>query len=353
MNETSVQELRRGLFRICVKIGDSTSKVETIELCGSQFGKKLTISYIENLNLDKERDKFKYNWVVTVKETSWNNLTSEDSQFSPESQVAQEMLTSQKQENKKKLIEKKSQNHSRLCKSEISRPIYIWFKAGKPMNHDYLLKKVDSCNWKTESSFNTHRDHLTLYVDFGTVTMSQRNMITEFAEMFNSQNRCDVHFQFNNGKTIGAHILILSARNPVFASMFQSGMLESQTRKVTITDIDEEVFRQLLIHLYSGIAPKIGEENIAQMLYAAADKYDIETLKSECIDVLLKKLDISNAIEMLLWSHLHFVPKLFEFAMKCLVQNRREICLRPKWLDFVKNHPVLSVLVTQRMVNLV
>ncbi|XP_046654982.1 speckle-type POZ protein-like [Daphnia pulicaria] len=180
-------------------------------------------------------------------------------------------------------------------------------------------------------------------------------MITEFTEMFNSQHRCDVHFQFNNGKTIGAHILILSARNPVFASMFQSGMFESQTRKliIIITDIDEEVFRQLLIHLYSGIAPKIQEKNITQPLYIAADKYDIETLKSECIDVLLKKLGVTNAIELFIWSHLHFVPKIFESAMKCLVQNRREICLLPKWLDFVKSHPELSVLVTQRMVNLV
>jgi hypothetical protein len=44
--------------------------------------------------------------------------------------------------------------------------------------------------------------------------------------------------------------------------MFQSGMFESQTRKliIIITDIDEEVFRQLLIHLYSGIAPKIQEK---------------------------------------------------------------------------------------------
>jgi speckle-type POZ protein len=57
--------------------------------------------------------------------------------------------------------------------------------------------------------------------------------------------------------------------------------LESRTRQVTITDIDEEVFRQLLIHMYSGSAPKREEENIAQPLYIAADKYDIDTLKSD------------------------------------------------------------------------
>jgi hypothetical protein len=125
-------------------------------------------------------------------------------------------------------------------------------------------------------------------------------------------------------------------------------MLESRTRQVTITDIDEEVFRQLLIHMYSGSAPKIEKENIAQLLYAAADKYDIETLKSDCIDV--KKLDINNAIEMLLWSHLHFIPKLFEFALKFLKQNRRQICHRPQWLDFTKNQPELCAFVTQRMV---
>lgn len=129
MNATSVQELRRGLFRIHVEIGDSTSKVETIELCGSQIGKKLTISFNENSNIDKVYQELKYKCVITVEETSWNNLTSDDSQLSPESKVDQEMLLNQKQENKKKLMEKISQNHSRLCKSEISRPIYVWCKA--------------------------------------------------------------------------------------------------------------------------------------------------------------------------------------------------------------------------------
>lgn len=163
----------------------------------------------------------------------------------------------------------------------MSRPIHIWIRSPFIKGKDFPLEKVDFFKWKTIHCINERQDYLILYVDFGTTKKSERNIITGLTEMFNNQQRCDVQFKFKNEQTIGAHILILSAGSPVFAAMFQSGMLESRTRQVTITDIDEEVFRQLLIHMYSGSAPKIEEENIAQPLYIAADKYDIDTLKSD------------------------------------------------------------------------
>jgi hypothetical protein len=353
MSDISVQELRRGLFSIIwkLKFTGSSEKVEPVELCGSQVGQKITISYIENYTKGKSKNKYEY--TLLVKETSWGNTTSDDSQLNESSQVVEEMQLVQKQMyevNKETLVKKKSADPLKLLKSEMSSPIHIWIKSRSIYRPYYPLKKIDSFKWKAVGTTNQQRDVLLLCVDFGSTNKSERNIITGLTEMFNNQHRCDVQFKFINEQTIGAHILILSAGSPVFAAMFQPCISESTTRQVTITDIKMEVFRQLLIHLYSGSAPKIEEEIITQPLYLAADKYDIETLKSDCIDVLLKKLDINNAIEMLGWSHLHFIPKLFEFALKFLTDNRREICLLPKWLDFVRNHPELCALVTKRMV---
>ncbi len=351
MSEISVEELRRGLFSIFWKFTGSSKKVEPVELCGSQVGQKITISYIENYT--EEKNKYNYKYTILVEETSWDNATSDDSQLSESSQVVEEMQLVQKQMyevNKQTFVKKKSADPLKLLKSEMSSPIHIWIESSSIKRHYCPLVKVDSFKWKRESFIKLQRNSLILCVEFGSTKKSERNIITGLVEMFNNQHRCDVQFKFINEQTIGAHILILSAGSPVFAAMFQSCISESPTRQVTITDMKMEVFRQLLIHMYSGSAPKIEEENMAQPLYIAADKYDIDTLKSECIDVLLKKLDINNAIEMLVWSHLHFIPKLFEFALKFLTDNRREICLHPKWLDFVRNHPELCVLVTQRMV---
>lgn len=55
--------------------------------------------------------------------------------------------------------------------------------------------------------------------------------------------------------TFSAHRSILSARSPVFAAMFSSGMKESQTGSVRIEDVDPDVFKDFLNYLYKGMLP--------------------------------------------------------------------------------------------------
>lgn len=191
-------------------------------------------------------------------------------------------------------------------------------------------------------------------MDFGTTTPGEKNIMCGLAELFHNQHRCDVQFQFTDGQKIGAHVLLLSISSPVFAAMFRSGFKETETRKVAINEIEFEVFRQLLIYLYTGHAPKLAEENITQSLFEAADKYDVEPLKEECIDVLLlRKLTVKNAINMLVWSHLHSIPKLFDLAVNFVAENGKEIFVLSDWLDLIKNYPELCQIATQRIAGLV
>ncbi|EFX85820.1 hypothetical protein DAPPUDRAFT_45560 [Daphnia pulex] len=161
--------------------------------------------------------------------------------------------------------------------------------------------------------------------------------------MFYNQHLCDVHFDFKDSQTVGAHTVILSAGSPVFSAMFRSEFLESKTKKVNIIDIDIEVFRQLLIYLYTGSAPKLAEENMTQLLFEAADKYNIDNLKTECTDVLLKCVNLDNAISLLIWSHFHSAAKLKEASLKFLAENSLEICSQPEWMDLIINYPEFPV----------
>ncbi|EFX85970.1 hypothetical protein DAPPUDRAFT_45536 [Daphnia pulex] len=135
--------------------------------------------------------------------------------------------------------------------------------------------------------------------------------------------------------------------------MFQKSFIESQTRQVNIDDIEMEVFRQLLIYLYSGDAPKLASDEVdvktTQLLFEVADKYAVETLKKECVNVLLKEVDAENVIKLLVWSNFHSITELFDGAMKVLVDNFRAISFQPEWLDFMKNFPDLCLVATQRM----
>lgn len=242
-----------------------------------------------------------------------------------------------------------SEFHFTVPESNLD-PVCVWIFLGSEQKSKKFDKSdMNPNDWilLLKDSFQIHE--WTLYMDFGTNTATGRKITNGLAQLFYDQNRCDVNFHFKGGQIIGAHILILSAGSPVFSAMFQSCFLESQTRKVNIEDIDPEVFRQLLICLYTGKAPKLAENSITQSLYQAADKYGVDTLKDECVSVLLTNLSSKNAVEILTRSHFHSIPNLFEEAMKCLVNNFREICSQPEWMDLIMKYPNLCLQVNQRL----
>jgi len=80
-------------------------------------------------------------------------------------------------------------------------------------------------------------------------------------------------------QSFAAHRFILSARSPVFAAMFNSGMAEAQTGQVRIDDVEPNIFRIFLEFLYIG-SLKSFEEN--EQLFTLADKYQVETLMTLC-----------------------------------------------------------------------
>ncbi|KZR99604.1 Uncharacterized protein APZ42_004461 [Daphnia magna] len=92
--------------------------------------------------------------------------------------------------------------------------------------------------------------------------------------------------------------------------MFQSGMQETNTRKVCIKNIKPDIFKQLLHYIYSGqTSSKLSEEN-AQPLFVAADMYDVDDLKYECVRFLLSCIKLENAINLMAWAHVHSIDSL-------------------------------------------
>ena len=67
-------------------------------------------------------------------------------------------------------------------------------------------------------------------------------------------NRMMTDVEFLVGEeAFGAHRSLLSARSPVFAAMFASGMKEAETGQVRIEDVDPTTFQQFLKFLYTGM----------------------------------------------------------------------------------------------------
>lgn len=67
------------------------------------------------------------------------------------------------------------------------------------------------------------------------------------------------------------------ARSPVFAAMFEHEMEERKQNRVAITDVDQEVLREMLRYIYTGRSQNL--EKMADDLLAAADKVSVEKEK--------------------------------------------------------------------------
>lgn len=232
---------------------------------------------------------------------------------------------------------------------QLQKPLFVWME-NEMFGKQSFLRIGDA--WQIFVPItNYQQPRITLWMDFGTNTAGQTKMMMDFANLFINQTNCDVTFRIK-GETFGAHIIVLTARSSVFAVMFQCGMQESRTKEVVIEDIELEVFKHLIHYIYTGTCPLMEMQSFTrQALFVAADKYDIQTLKEECVDLLLTQLEPDNAISMLVWSHLHSIKLLFTASIKCIAVNGSKICFLPEWKDLTYEHPDLCLIATQHMMK--
>ncbi|XP_046444546.1 TD and POZ domain-containing protein 2-like [Daphnia pulex] len=99
-------------------------------------------------------------------------------------------------------------------------------------------------------------------------------------------------FEFHLGdRVFPAHKGIVAARSSVFAAMFKADMVESRTQKVVIEDIEPSIFEEFLYFLYTGQLKRSAADI---KLLMAADKYNVETLKSLCLTATAKDMDAEH-----------------------------------------------------------
>ena len=139
-------------------------------------------------------------------------------------------------------------------------------------------------------------------------------MKQDLSQLLGNQKFSDIKFIIEN-EIIYAHHCILYARHPTFTQMwFESGMIESLTNTVEISNIKSEVFKKLLHYLYSGDCIVQSAEEALDLI-TAADRYLVESLKHACEYFITKSLDYSNVLQAL------------EVADNCRLAQLKDLCL--------------------------
>jgi speckle-type POZ protein len=160
-----------------------------------------------------------------------------------------------------------------------------------------------------------------------------------FEDMQFSDVTLNVH-----GRQFQAHKCILASSSKVFEAMFNHPTKENITNQVVIEDIQPEVFYELLRFIYTGRLTLATMETMAVRLFAAADKYLLDQLKSECESHLRCQMSAENCMELLLLSdQIHPADELKNNAVDFFRRYPREVMATDGWKKAKQEHPNHSI----------
>ncbi|GIZ05174.1 speckle-type POZ protein B [Caerostris extrusa] len=168
---------------------------------------------------------------------------------------------------------------------------------------------------------------------------NQNSLNNDLLHLYADQKLCDVTLTAGN-KEFRAHKIILSARSPVFESMFQNDMLEKNTGIVNVADMDPEILSMLLEFVYSDTF--VGKDmDTAIKLYLAADKYQILSLRENCSSFMKSNLTVRNVCELLVFADDHQDDRLKTAVEDYICIFESEIMETEFWETFMVARPKL------------
>ncbi len=160
-------------------------------------------------------------------------------------------------------------------------------------------------------------------------------LFEEYEDMPFSDVTLSVH-----GRNFQAHKCILASSSKVFEAMFKHPTKEKMTNQVVIEDIQPEVFHQLLRFIYTGRLTSATMETMAARLFAAADKYLLDQLKSECESHLRRQMSADNCLELLLLNdQIHPAEDLKQSAVDFFRRYPSEVMATDGWKKARQEHP--------------
>lgn len=146
---------------------------------------------------------------------------------------------------------------------------------------------------------------------------AEAELANDFSLLFENDTHSDVTFTIGD-KIIKAHKNILSARSSVFSAMFQHDMIENTTNSVIITDFDFDTMKEILRFIYTG-KPKFLCN--VKSLMAAAEKYNLQSLKKLCAAFLKREVNVDTCCDIFVNADLYGCSDLRRTALDFMLQN--------------------------------
>eukprot|EP00794_Sanderia_malayensis_P007782 gene7782-8627_t len=120
-----------------------------------------------------------------------------------------------------------------------------------------------------------------------------KQLLAVFSSLREQEELCDVTIAIGSAR-IAAHRLILAGSSPYFRAMFTNGLLETHQNEVTLQDMDEAVFGQIVDYFYSGRL-YINENNVQDLL-SISGLLQLKRLQEACCEFMKRQINTHNCL---------------------------------------------------------
>ena len=181
----------------------------------------------------------------------------------------------------------------------------------------------------------------------------------DFGKMLDSGNLADVFFTVGAGgpggsgvEEIAAHAFVLAARSPYFATKLAERWGEggagpstagtSERCVIAVTDMEPDVFRQLLRYLYTGRCDAGALAAMPDHLLDASAKHAVKHLQEVSASAMQLKLSVENVCDYFALAHAHGLDELKDACAELMDKNMTEISQSDGFKRLLVERPPLA-----------
>ncbi|XP_037410303.1 BTB/POZ and MATH domain-containing protein 2-like [Triticum dicoccoides] len=157
----------------------------------------------------------------------------------------------------------------------------------------------------------------------------------QLGKLLEAKEGVDVTFEVQ-GEKFPAHKLVLAMQSPVFKAMLYGPMMEKDSSRIVINNMQPLVFKFLLHFIYNNLLPAdkvMGDDlldeddkkEVTRHLLVTADRYGMERLKLMCESILCKDLDAESLATTLALANQHSCSRLQDACVRFIASSSTKI----------------------------
>ncbi|OQV23256.1 putative Protein roadkill [Hypsibius exemplaris] len=160
-----------------------------------------------------------------------------------------------------------------------------------------------------------------------TIEIPKDTLLDDLVSVLNRGIYSDVTLDVGK-REFNVHKAMLAARSPVFDNMFSNPDNVTSNHYV-ITDVTSRGMKELLYFIYTGHIDKT--ENIVEEVLEAAQKYQVSQLQAICESLILRELQVDNAVKTLILAHESKAQQLKEIVLEFIARNFQAVKRTDGW----------------------